>query len=223
MSRLYGPRHRELQDRFDSRKLADGLEHRIVRPEISSEHRRFIETRDMFWLATIDHEGRPTVSYKGGDPGFVRVIDPTTIAFPCYDGNGMFYSMGNLIGNSKIGMLFVRFERPHRLRVQGNATVLEDDPLLADYFEAQMIVRVAVTEVFRNCPRYVHRYKRADRSEFVPRDGTTTPFAGWKRVDDVQKDLPARDQGRAAVEGGVCSRAEYEKYLVNVADEDTEA
>jgi hypothetical protein len=219
MSRLYGPRHRELQDRFDSRKLADGLEQRIVRPEISPEHRQFIESRDMFWLATIDHEGRPTVSYKGGDPGFVRVLDPTTIAFPCYDGNGMFYSMGNLLGNSKIGMLFVNLERPHRLRVQGNATISDDDPLLADYFEAQMIVRVAVTEIFRNCPRYVHRYKKIDRSEYVPLAGAETPFAGWKRVDDVQKDLPARDQGRAAAEGGVCSREDYEKYLVNVLDD----
>jgi predicted pyridoxine 5'-phosphate oxidase superfamily flavin-nucleotide-binding protein len=95
MSRLYGPNHRALQDRFDMRRLADGVERRIVRTEISEEHRRFIETRDMFWLATVDHEGRPTVSYKGGAPGFVRVLDPTTIAFPSYDGNGMFYSMGN--------------------------------------------------------------------------------------------------------------------------------
>ncbi len=119
MSRIYGPRHRALQDRFDMRRLADGVEQRIVRTEISAEHQKFIESRDMFWLGTIDHQGRPTVSYKGGDPGFVRVLDPTTLAFPCYDGNGMFYSMGNLIGNDKVGMLFVNFVQPHRLRVQG--------------------------------------------------------------------------------------------------------
>jgi predicted pyridoxine 5'-phosphate oxidase superfamily flavin-nucleotide-binding protein len=87
------------------RRLADGVERRIVGAEITAQHKEFIETRDMFWLATVDHEGRPTVSYKGGDPGFVRVLDTKTIAFPCYDGNGMFYSMGNLMGNSKVGML----------------------------------------------------------------------------------------------------------------------
>src|SRR5580704_12261756 len=155
MSRLYGPQHRALQDRFDMRRLADGVERRIVATEVSAQHREFIESRDMFWLATIDHQGRQTVSYKGGDPGFVRVLDQTTIAFPCYDGNGMFYSMGNLIGNSKVGMLFMNFSPAHRLRVQGLATVRNDDPLLVDFFEAQMIVRVSVTEIFRNCPRYV--------------------------------------------------------------------
>src|ERR1700719_4228680 len=175
MSRLYGPQHRALQDRFDMRRLADGVERRIVATEISAQHREFIESRDMFWLATIDHQGRPTVSYKGGDPGFVRVLGQTTIAFPCYDGNGMLYSMGNLMGNNKVGMLFVNFEQPHRLRVQGFATVRDDDPLLADFLEAQMIVRVSVTENFRNCPRYVHRYKKISASEYVPRAGTKTP------------------------------------------------
>jgi uncharacterized protein len=205
------------------RRLADGVEQRIVRTEISAEHRKFIETRDMFWLATIDHQGRPTVSYKGGDPGFVRVLDQTTIAFPCYDGNGMFYSMGNLIGNNKIGMLFVSFERPHRLRVQGIATVRDDDELLADFFEAQMIVRVSVTEIFRNCPRYVHRYKKTNESEYVPRVGTNTPLAAWKRVDDVQAELAAKDQGRAEREGGINSREEYEKYTTDVSCSDNES
>jgi uncharacterized protein len=152
MSRLYGPHHRALQDRFDMRRLADGIELRNVKSEISQQQKEFIESRDMFWLATVDHEGRPTVSYKGGDPGFVRVVDPRTIAFPCYDGNGMFYSMGNLMGNGNVGMLFASFARPHRLRVQGLASVRDDDPLLAECFEAQMIVRVSVTEIFRNCP-----------------------------------------------------------------------
>src|ERR1700719_5210023 len=141
MSRLYGPQHRALQDRFDMRRLADGVERRIVATEISAQHREFIESRDMFWLATVDHQGRPTVSYKGGDPGFVRVLDSRTVAFPCYDGNGMFYSMGNLLGNPQVGMLFVNFEKPHRLRLQGTASVDDNDPLLQEYAEAQLVVR----------------------------------------------------------------------------------
>jgi uncharacterized protein len=220
MSRLYGPIHRSLQDRFDTRRLADNVEQRVVGTEITEEHRVFIESRDMFWLATIDHQGRPTVSYKGGDPGFVRVLNTNTVAFPCYDGNGMFYSMGNLIGNGQVGMLFVNFEKPHRLRVQGVASVDDNDPLLKDYAEAQLIVRVAVTEVFRNCPRYVHRYKKVMPSEFVPRTDCETPLAPWKRVDDVQASLPARDRERTAREGKIVTRAEYEKYLAEVAKRD---
>jgi len=192
MSRLYGPLHRSLQDRFDTRRLADNTEARVVLTEIPPEHKAFIESRDMFFLSTIDHQGRPTVSYKSGDPGFVRVLDSKTVAFPCYDGNSMFYSMGNLLGNQHVGMLFINFEKPHRLRLQGLATVHDNDPLLPEYPEAQLIVRVAVTEIFRNCPRYVHHYRKIEASKFVPRSTGETPIAPWKRVDDIQEALPAR-------------------------------
>ena len=217
MSRLYGPTHRSLQDRFETRRLADNVETRVVLTEISPEHKAFIESRDMFFLSTIDHQGRPTVSYKGGDPGFVRVLDSKTVAFPCYDGNGMFYSMGNLLGNPQVGMLFVDFEKPHRLRVQGNASIDDRDPLLQEYAEAQLVVRVAVSDIFRNCPRYVHRYEKTGASEFVPRSPCETPLAPWKRVDDVQASLPAKDRARVEREGNAISRREYEKYLDDVS------
>lgn len=219
MSRLYGPEHRALQDRFDTRRLADRVEDRVVATEIGDEHKAFIESRDMFWLASIDHQGRPTVSYKGGDPGFVRVLDSRTIAFPAYDGNGMFYSMGNIVGNDKVGLLFVDFERPNRLRAQGVATIDDDDPLLAEYFEAQMVVRVAVSEVFRNCPRYVHRYQRVAESKYVPRAGAETPLAGWKRVDDMQDELSQADRGRAEKQG-LRTRAQH---LAKIAAGDPDA
>ena len=221
MSRLYGPSHRSFQDRFDTRRLADNVEKRIVLTEIPPEHKAFIESRDMFFLSTVDHQGRPTVSYKGGDPGFVRVLDSKTLAFPCYDGNGMFYSMGNMLGNCQVGMLFINFEKSHRLRVQGIASVADNDPLLKEYAEAQLIVRVTVIEIFRNCPRYVHRYKRIAPSEFVPRSMSETPLAPWKRVDDVQAALPANDRARVEREGSLISRAQYEKYMTDIVDNDS--
>ena len=135
----------------------------------------------------------------------------------CYDGNGMFYSMGNLLGNQQVGMLFINFEKPHRLRLQGIASIDDNDPLLSEYAEAQLIVRVSVTEVFRNCPRYVHRYKKIQPSEFVPRLTCETPLAPWKCVDDIQASLPAKDRARVEREGNLVSRAEYEKYLSDVA------
>jgi predicted pyridoxine 5'-phosphate oxidase superfamily flavin-nucleotide-binding protein len=160
---------------------------------------------------------RPTVSYKGGDPGFIRVIDNKTVAFPWYDGNGMFYSMGNLLGNRHVGLLFINFEKPHRLRLQGVASVDDNDPLLSEYAEAQLVVRVLVTEIFRNCPRYVHHYKKTDPSEFVPRSTCETPFAPWKRIDDMQTVLPAKDRARVEREGILISREEYEKYIADVS------
>jgi len=216
MSSLYGPLHRALQERFDTRRLADNVEKRLVLTEIPPEHKTLIESRDMFFLSTIDHQGRPTVSYKGGDPGFVRVLDKKTIAFPCYDGNGMFYSMGNLMGNGEVGLLFIDFEKPHRLRLQGIASVDDGDPLLQNYAEAQLVVRVTVSQIFRNCPRYVHRYTKNKPSEYVPRATCETPLAPWKRVDDMQASLPAKDRARVEQEGGVMSRAEYEKYLAHL-------
>jgi predicted pyridoxine 5'-phosphate oxidase superfamily flavin-nucleotide-binding protein len=189
MSRLYGPQHRALQDQFDSRRMADRIETIAVKPELDDAARAFIESRDMFFLSSIDHKGRPTVSYKGGDPGFVRVLDPSTIAFPSYDGNGMYLSMGNIAGNPQIGCLFIDFERPFRLRLQGRADLVQEGPLLASCKEADLVVKVQVSEVWMNCPRYIHRYEKKSGSRYVPRADAETPFCEWKRIDGLQDTL----------------------------------
>ncbi len=193
---FYHEGNRQLQDRFDTRRLADRFEERIVVDEIDDEDKQFIEARDMFFMATVDPRGYPTCSYKGGDPGFVRVVDAQTIAFPNYDGNGMYLSTGNLLNNRSIGLLFIDFENAKRLRLNGEAVVRFDDPLLAAYPEAQFIVRVKVREVFPNCGRYIHRMQRVERSQFVPRANVTTPVPDWKRQDYVADVLPANDPAR---------------------------
>ena len=153
MSELYGDQHRALQDRFQTRKMADRIEQTIVSDQLSEQGKVFIASRDMFFLSTVDHQGRPTVSYKGGDPGFVKVLDDRTLAFPSYDGNGMFFSMGNIAGNAQVGLLLMDFEQPFRMRIQGAASVCTDDPLLAEYQEADLIVRVAVTQTWINADK----------------------------------------------------------------------
>ncbi len=132
---------RSLQDRFGTRALADRIDELLVSDTISTSDKEFIEARDMFVLATADAEGRPTCSYKGGDPGFVRVLDERTLAFPSYDGNGMFRSAGNVLANPAVGMLFLDLERGHRMRVEGTASIDLDDPLLEDHPETQLVVR----------------------------------------------------------------------------------
>ena len=161
---------RSLQDRFDTRALADRIDGLLVSDTISEGDSAFIEDRDMFFLATADAEGRPTCSYKGGEPGFVRVLDPHTLVFPNYDGNGMYLSAGNVLVNPDVGLLFIDFERGHRMRLEGTASIDLDDPLRGDYPEAQFVVRVRARAVYPNCPRYIHRYELVRRSRFVPAD-----------------------------------------------------
>ncbi|MGE0821829.1 MAG: pyridoxamine 5'-phosphate oxidase family protein [Candidatus Binatia bacterium] len=208
MSRIYGEQHRALQDAFGTRALADRVEQTICKTEFGEEEKTFIESMDMFFLATVDHRGRPTVSYKGGDPGFVKIIDSTTLVFPSYDGNGMFFSMGNAHSHSDVGLLFLSFERPHRIRVQGRATVSQDDPMMAYYKEADLIVRVKLSELWQNCPRYIHRYQKLSSSPYVPREAAETPLAGWKRIDSLQDVLPKRDVAKAQ-KAGVMSGEEW--------------
>ncbi len=201
---MYNDGNRALQDRFDTRRLADRIEDRIVRDTIDEDDRRFVEARDMFFLATADEQGRPQCSYKGGDPGFVRVVDERTIAFPVYDGNGMYLSAGNVLVNPHVGLLFIDFEGRKRMRLNGIASVDENDPLLPEYPEAQLIVRVRATEVFPNCPRYIHQYELTMRSRFVPRERCNTPVPAWKKRewanDVLRTDDPAYDDSREVLE-----------------------
>ncbi len=197
MGSIYHLGSRRLQDRFDTRRMADALQERKLDDTISASDREFIERMDMFFLATADAEGRPNCSYKGGDPGFVRVLDDRTIAFPNYDGNGMYLSWGNVLVNPHVGLLFVDWERQRRLRLNGEATIRDDDELLEAYPEAQFVVRVRVREVFPNCPRYIHRMELVERSRFVPRPKTETPVPSWKRADWMPEEaLPAADPAR---------------------------
>lgn len=215
MSKIYSEQHRVFQDRFATRKMADRLEEMIVKTSLDEMDQAFVASRDLFFLSTIDQYGFPTVSHKGGAPGFVRVLDASTLAFPSYDGNGMFFSMGNLVMNPKIGMLFIDFEKPHRLRVHGEATIDDADPLLASYPGAELVARVRVTKLWINCPRYVHRYQRVAASRYVPRADARAPLAVWKRLEAVQDVLPPQDVGRTAEEGGTLTIDQYMEKLLN--------
>jgi hypothetical protein len=183
---------RQLQDRFDTRRLADRLDERLGRSAFSDDDRAFIESRRMFFLATVDAQGQPDCSYKGGDPGFVRVTGANELAFPSYDGNGMFRSLGNVLVNPAVALLFIDFERPNRLRVNGEASVKNDDPLLAEFNGAQLVVRVQARLIFPNCPRYIHRMSLAEPSRYVPREGYETPEPAWKRFEMFADVLPKR-------------------------------
>jgi predicted pyridoxine 5'-phosphate oxidase superfamily flavin-nucleotide-binding protein len=177
---LYHDGNRMLQDAFDSRRIADRLEEVTTRTQFTESDRAYVERMAYFFLATADGKGRPDVSFKGGGPGFVRITGPSEIAFPDYDGNGMFKSLGNLSVNPNVALLFIDFERPRRLRINGSAHIRRDDPLLAETVGAQMIVRVTARAIFPNCPRYIPTMTLTEDSPYVPRAGTTPVEPDWK-------------------------------------------
>jgi predicted pyridoxine 5'-phosphate oxidase superfamily flavin-nucleotide-binding protein len=190
---MYHEGSRQLQDQFETRKLADRLVEVLARDEFTDDDRAFIESRPLFFLATADAEGHPDCSHKGGLPGFVRVVDRQTIAFPSYDGNGMFKSLGNLLVNPHVGLLFIDFESPKRLRVNGEASVHADDPLLPEFVGAQLMVRVRAKAIFPNCPRYIHRMQIVEQSVYAPCEGHTPPVPKWKQFPEFRDVLPPGD------------------------------
>lgn len=187
---------RALQDRFDTRRLADRLDERLGRAMFSDADRSFIESRTLFFLASADARGRPDCSHKGGAAGFVRVTGPGEIEFPSYDGNGQFRSLGNIVANPSVGLLFIDFESPRRLRVNGDATVLDDPEALARHHGAQLVVRVRARRIFPNCPRYIHKSGAAALSADVPRPGHEVPAAAWKSMPFVADVLPRTEADR---------------------------
>ncbi len=219
MSRLYGEQHRQLQDEFGTRKMADRVEELVCRTEFDDEVKEFIESSEMFFLTTIDHNGRPTVSYKGGDAGFVKVLDSTTLIFPSYDGNGMFYSVGNINQNANIGMLFISFTTPDRRRVQGTASISQDPALLAHYKEADFVVTVELSEFWVNCPRYIPKMEKVRDSRYVPRTDCETPVAEWKRLDLVQDVISASDLEKVQQQGTI----QIEEWIGKVKSADPSA
>jgi uncharacterized protein len=181
---MYHEGNRQLQDQFESRRISDRLEEKLTRTAFSDDDKAFIESAMYFFLATADAQGRPDCSFKGGMPGFVRVTGPSELAFPDYDGNGMFKSLGNLLVNPNVGMLFIDMhEKPRRLRVNGSATINRDDPLLGKTVGAQTVVRVAARAIFPNCPRYIPKLVLVEPSVYAPRPGSTPPEPAWKGFD----------------------------------------
>ena len=187
---MYHQGQRELQDRFDTRRLADRLEEVKVTASLSDSDATFIAARDMLFLATCDPSGQPTCSFKGGEPGFIRVLDAHTLAFPCYDGNGMFLSAGNVAATSRVGLLLIDFEAQRRLRIEGEAELIGTAESTAGP-GAQFVIRVHVHRVYPNCPRYVPKYQLVERSPFIPRDGHTPPTPDWKRSEWACDVLPS--------------------------------
>jgi len=191
---MYHDGMRRLQDARETRPIADRLNEVTVRDAFTEGDRDFIQGCAMFFVATADADGHPDCSYKGGLPGFVQVIDKHTLVIPDYDGNGMYRSWGNVLVNPNVGLLFLDFEKPSRLRVNGTAQLEQTGPLLAACPGAVFILRVTATKIFPNCPRYIHKMQLIEHSVYAPRSDYTPPVPAWKTFESFRDFLPARDR-----------------------------
>lgn len=208
MSNLYGESHRAFQDQHDTRGLADRLDS-LAHAEFEATERAFIEGAAFFFLSTVDEHGRPTVSYKGGAPGFVRVTGPSELVFPVYDGNGMYLSLGNIASTAQVGLLFISFESPpRRLRVQGTAFVTSNDGAERSP-GAQHLVHIHASQIFVNCGRYIHKLEPRKLSPHMPDESGRQPFPAWKRIDVLADALPDGDKQKVAAAGGTLTVEQY--------------
>ncbi len=211
---FYTDAQRSLQEEFDSTRLAGTMEAVIINDELDEGQIEFIRSRDFFFLSSVNASGEPTVSFKGGDVGTVTVIDERTLAFPIYDGNGMFLSAGNIAETAKIGLLFIDFETPQRVRVQATATIDQSDELMASYPGALLVVRAAIDSAFVNCARYIHKHERVETSKYVPDADGAQPLATWKRIEGLTESLRDGDAERVEESGGTITGEEYGEALM---------
>ena len=198
MADFFTPTQRQMQAEFNTTALADRIVEAVVTQTLTDDQTAFIHNRNMFFLSTIDEAGFPSCSYKGGAVGFVRVTNPGTLYFPNYDGNGMFMSMGNIQAQNKVGLLFVDFETPQRIRIRGSARCLREGPMLDSYPGASLVVEVSIEHLWVNCPRYVHKLQAIEESPYLPNASGSTALALWKRVDLLQDVLNDADRAEAA-------------------------
>jgi len=183
-----------LQDAFGSRAIASKLES-MTRTAFSASDKEFIESAIYFFLATSDPRNQPDCSFKGGPPGFVRVTGPSELAFPDYDGNGMFKTLGNVSANSSVGLLFINLHgQPRRLRVNGEARLFRDDPLLTETVGAQMMIRVTARAIFPNCPRYIPKMQLIEHSPYLPHWGEEPIEPEWKQFEDFKELIHPRQK-----------------------------
>ena len=211
---FYTDAQRAIQRDQGREALADTVFAAIVADALDEMHTAFIESRDFFFLATVDGTGMPTTSYKGGSVGVVRVDGPKTMSFPSYDGNGMYKSMGNVADTGKVGLLFIDLETPNRIRVQGSASVSKDPDLVGRWPGAKMAVTVAVEQVFLNCARYIHKHVRVSDSPYVPAADGAQPHPAWKRIDMVQPALSVEERALTEASGGTIDFGGYAERLM---------
>jgi len=129
---------------------------------IDGNVKAFIESRISFYMATANGEGQPYIQHRGGPEGFLRVLDPRTLAFADYAGNRQYISTGNLTENEKVFLFLMDYQNRQRIKIWGTAKLVEDDSellarLMPEGYRARpervFIIRVEAWDA--NCPQHI--------------------------------------------------------------------
>lgn len=159
------------QERFtETDPWPEGALNRMFQNRISPAVTKFLEARPFFFIATANGEGRCDASFRAAEPDAdghpqpaLKVLDEGTLVFPDFSGNNLFTSLGNILINPHIGMLFIDFERAMRMRVNGHAEILEDPRTHADIWPTALrYVQVTTEQVFGNCSKRIPRLLPVD-------------------------------------------------------------
>ena len=165
---------------------------------VTDELKQFIESRTSVFLATASADGQPYIQHRGGPAGFLKVLDPRTIAFADFTGNRQYVTLGNLAENSRAQLFLIDYRRRRRIKVWGDARVVEDDPaLLARLMPAGYKARPAQAIVFTvkawdaNCPQHIPQlFDAAEVSEALA--------ARDRRIAELEAELAQRAQCHSA-------------------------
>ena len=138
------------QDTLGSRKQMDVMtRHRGFQQEITQDLAGFLARVDSFYLATASADGRPYIQHRGGEPGFLRIDDPTTLSIPDYPGNAQYISLGNLSENDRVFLFVMDYETKTRIKVWARGRIEN----LTDRDARRLVFDVEAWDV--NCPQHI--------------------------------------------------------------------
>ena len=155
---------KKAQSRYGTRKAYERMEQSGDRYRLSAREALFIQSRDSFYMASIGENGWPYVQFRGGEPGFLKVIDDITLGYTDFRGNGQYITTGNIEANRKVSLILMDYPNQQRLKIWAEASIIEadEDPALREQLEIpdyngqiERLVTLKVEAFDWNCPRHI--------------------------------------------------------------------
>jgi hypothetical protein len=167
----FTPAVKALQERYGSREgytrfETSGPANNTVTPAIAA----FIAARDSFYMGTVNSDGWPYIQFRGGAPGFLKVLDQQTLGFADFQGNLQYISTGNLAENDRVFLFLMNYAQRQRLKIFGRALVVDNDSELLQQLsdlnysaEVERAILIHIEAWDWNCPQHIPiRYSEAD-------------------------------------------------------------
>ncbi len=165
MNKIFHKGHQKSRNRYKTHANADYWLNALDTSKLNSTMTEFINNCTYLFFATSSPDGQPNLNYKGGEKGFVHVVNEAKLVFINFQGNGILHSLGDLEINDKVSLLIPDFNQNVRLKIIGKATVIYEDIYVSeymDYFNAftfDSLIVVDIEYVIPNCPSNLHYVK----------------------------------------------------------------